>query len=221
VRVPVTVALVLVALVLAGQVSARDPKDPQQRHTAADTALARSIALKRSDLAAGWTKAPADKPGPPCRAEPDESKLVQTARIDPTFVWRDRVTSVGSEVDIFRTAAQAREDWRMSTLRVAELCLLQSARTEVGKHGTVSVISATNLLPPRQGKRSFHYRLVFEVRAKRAVPFVSELIAVGSGRISVVLHLFKAGAPPAASELSPLTSLLAKRLAAATSHGAI
>ena len=34
------IALLLAALVLAGTAAARDPKDPQQRHTAADTELA-------------------------------------------------------------------------------------------------------------------------------------------------------------------------------------
>ena len=43
--------------------------------------------------------------------EPDESALVQTAKIDPSFIWRDNLTRLGSEVDVFQTAAMARKDW--------------------------------------------------------------------------------------------------------------
>ena len=75
--------VVLGAFVLALPAGATNPKDPQQRHTAADTRLAKSIALKPADLAAGWQ---ADKPkslgnDPPCKSQPDESALVQTAAI--------------------------------------------------------------------------------------------------------------------------------------------
>jgi predicted nucleic acid-binding Zn ribbon protein len=215
-RVSASILVVLAAFALAGAASARDPKDPQQRHTAADTRSAHSIAIKRTDLATGWKAAPQDKPGPPCSAEPDESKLVQTARIDPTFVWKDGVTSIGTEVDIFRTAAQAREDWRLSTLKVVSSCLLESARKQVGKSATVRVIAATRLAAPTHGERSFHYQVIFEVHGKHVVPFVTDLVAIGIGRISVVLHSFTVGAPPPASELSPLTALLAKRLVAAS-----
>lgn len=215
-RVATSIVIVVAALALVGPASAGHPREPKQRHTAADTLIARSIAIKRSDLASGWTAAPASKPGPPCSAQPDESKLVQTARIDPTFIWRDGVTSVGTEVDIFRTAAMAREDWRLSTLSVVSRCLLENARGQVGKAGTVRIISATKLAPPSHGERSFHYQISFEVRRKNVVPFVTDLVAIGTGRISVVLHTFSVGIPPPASELSSLTSLLAKRLVAAT-----
>jgi hypothetical protein len=39
--------------------------------------------------------------------EPDESALVQTAKIDPSFGWKDNLTRLGSQVDIFQTAAMA------------------------------------------------------------------------------------------------------------------
>src|SRR5690242_12185991 len=103
-----TVVVVLASaatLLIAAGAAARDPKEPRQQHTRADTARARTIGLVLSDFAAGWTKEPPTKTSPPCSAEPDESNLVQTARIDPTFLWRDKITQIGSEVDTFRTAA--------------------------------------------------------------------------------------------------------------------
>jgi hypothetical protein len=225
VRVVATVVLVLASLAWAASASGRDPKDPQQRHTAADTKAATAIALKLSDLAAGWKAAPRDKPAPPCSTEPDESKLVQTARIDPTFVWKDGATTIGSEIDTFRTAAQAVRDWRLSTLALMGRCLLESARKQLGsRQMTVTLSSAVALAPPKLGERSLHYRLIFLLRRTQAgktsvLQFVTELIAIGVGRTSVVLHVASPGQPLPASGLTSLAKLLAKRLEA--SAGAI
>jgi len=215
-RAAVALALLLAALVLASGASARDPKEPQQRHTVADTRLAHSIALKRSDLPSGWRPQPKRKPSPPCSSEPDESNLVQTARIDPTFLWADGVTSVGSEVDIFKTVGQAKLDWRLSTLALMRRCLLESARRElVSQQVTVKVLSATELPAPKLGERSLHYRLVLQLhqaKTKTTAPIVTELIAIGVGRISVVVHALARGTAIPAAGLGSLASLLAKRL---------
>ena len=116
---------------LAGTAAALDPKDPQQRHTAADTTLAKSLGLHLKDLPAGWKPAKPTPNPPPCTTEPDESKLVETARIDPTFIWTDGVTTLGTEVDIFKTAAMAETDWGLSTLALFRSCLLESARDQL------------------------------------------------------------------------------------------
>lgn len=218
-----TVGLVLATLVFAATASARDPKEPQQRHTAAATQLARSIALKRSDLATGWKAAPKEKLGPPCSTEPDESNLVQTARIDPTFVWKDGATTVGSEIDVFRTAAEARRDWQLTVkLGLVRSCLLEGMRKQVAKqHWKVSVSSAVALAPPKLGERSRHYLLTFLLRRKyagklEAITLVTELIAMGVGRTSVVLHVQSPGQPLPSSGLVSLAKKLSKRLASAS-----
>jgi hypothetical protein len=97
------IALVLVLPSVAS--AASDPRGPRQIHTAEATKRASAIVLHRSDLAAGWKLDPPAKSDPPCTAGPDESNLVETAKVDPSFTWKDGVTNVGSEVDIFRTAA--------------------------------------------------------------------------------------------------------------------
>jgi hypothetical protein len=219
----VVTVLSLATLAAAGTASAaRDPKDPQQKHTAADTKQARSIALGLADLGTGWRKAAAQKPVAPCTTEPDESSLVQTARIDPTFVWSDGITSVGSEIDTFKTAAQAMRDWRLSTLDLARRCLLETARKELAKqHVSVSILSAVAVKPPKLGERSLHYRVVFQLRRKYAgktqyAQFVTELILVGIGRTSVVLHASSPGAPLPSSGLNGLAKVLTKRLVVAS-----
>ena len=200
------------ALVLAGPAAARDPKLPQKRTVAADVKTAKAIGLAASDFATGWKAVPTPGSTPPCSVEPDESKLVQTAGIDPTFAFKNTPVQVGSEVDIFRSQAQAKLDWRLSTLKLVKLCLLESARLGLGKSARVQVASAVALPGPKLGERSLHYRIVISAKGKNAVPIVAELIGVGVGRISVVLHAFSIGAPLPAAGLSALTSTLAKRL---------
>jgi len=217
-------ALVLSALVLAGAAAAagptKDPKAPQQRHTAADTQLAQSIALLKADLPKGWSTQTKRPDTPPCSTEPDESTLTQTARIDPTFLWSDGVTSIGSEVDIFKTAAQAKQDWRLSTLALMRSCLLESARRQLApQHIRVTLISATAVRAPALGERALHYRLVVGLRqakAKVTVPIVTELLGIGVGRVSVVLHALARGTVVPAQSMNVLAGLLAKRLVAAS-----
>lgn len=219
VRVAAVLLLALAALVAVGSASARDPREPKQRHTAADMAWARSVALVRGDLTAGWKVAPKEKPSPPCSTIPDESALVQTAQIDPTFVWRDGVTTIGSEVDVFKTPAMAKRDWRLSTLALMRRCLLEGARDSVQKGITVALVSATSLETPRLGERHLHYRIVFELRSRtaKAVPIVSEMIGFGVGRTSVVLHAFYSPRVPVpTAELNGLAAKLAKRLVGAS-----
>jgi hypothetical protein len=173
---------------------------------------ARSLTLRRGDLAAGWTRAP-DAEGPVCKGSPDESALVETARVDPTFTWRDGITTLGSEVDIFRTARESRTDWRLSTLSLMQTCLLQSARSGFGKDVRVTMTSADTLTPPASVERSLHYRLVFAVRSKqKTVSFVADVIAIGRGRATVVLHTLTVARPLPASVLSTLVQTMSARL---------
>jgi hypothetical protein len=207
------IGLLLTALVLAGPAAARDPKDPQQRHTAADTRLANTLALHQKDLAAGWTqeRPPADPP--PCKTEPDESNLVQTARIDPTFIWKDGITNLGTEVDIFKTAAMAQRDWDLSTLKLFQSCLLQSAHDQL-PHDKVTLVSSKKLpRPSAVAERSLHYRLVFDINhAGKTVPVVSDVTALGRGRETVVMHSFSVGIPLPSSAVTQLVQILANRL---------
>lgn len=214
------ITLLLAALVLAGTAAARDPRDPQQRHTAADTTLASTLALHLKDLAAGWKPAKPTPDPPPCKTEPDESKLVETARIDPTFIWKDGLTTIGTEVDIFRTAAMAKTDWALSTLALFRRCVLQSARDQLPGY-TVALVSAKQLPPPSAtAERSLHYRLVFDItHAGTTVPIVSDVTALGKGRETVVMHSFSERVALPSSAVTQLVRLLANRLEAGSTKG--
>jgi hypothetical protein len=214
VRLPALIAVVVTALAAAAAAGAADdPNAPRQRHTVTDTRLANTLGLRRSDLAAGWTAAPKANDGPPCVGSPNESDLVQTARVDPTFTWGDNVTTLGSEVDIFRTAREARKDWRVSTLALMKKCLLQSARTGLGKGTTVTLTGADALTPPAGVERALHYRLTFSVRSKqRTLSLVTDIVAIGRGRITVALHTLTVAKPLPPAVLSTLVQTLSERI---------
>jgi hypothetical protein len=217
-RVAVIVMLVAVLALPAVALSAAvDPKAPLQHYVAADMKKAAKLVLRRTDLAAGWKLDPPAKPGPFCTAGPDESNLVQTAKVDPSFTWKDNVTNVGSEVDVFRTAAQARKDWRLSTLALVKTCLLQSARAGVGKKIAVRIVSSRELAAPKSVERSLHFRFVFELRSKQTAQLVADVIALGRGRTTVVLHTLTVRTPLPSSVLSALVKVLADRLNAGKS----
>jgi hypothetical protein len=202
-------ALALPAVALSAVV---DPKAPRQQYVAADMKKAAKLVLHRADLAAGWKLDPPAKAEPYCTAGPDESNLVQTAKVDPSFTWKDNVTNVGSEADVFRTAAQARKDWRLSTLALVKTCLLQSARAGVGKKIKVRIVSSRELTAPKSVERSLHYRFVFELRSKQTAQLVADVIALGRGRTTLVLHTLTVRAPLPASVLATLVKVLADRL---------
>ena len=203
-------AFAVLGLAVAASASAHS-RNPVQRYTAADTKRAQALALKRSDLAAGWK---ADKPTQPtpCTAGPDESNLVQTARIDPSFTWKDHFTNVGSEVDIFRSAREAGKDWNFTTVGLMGTCLLQSARRGVGKHIRVTLDSSKRLAPPKDVERALHYRFTFTLHSTPAVPLVADVVALGRGRVTTVLHTLTVGRPLPAAAVNVLVGVLADRL---------
>jgi opacity protein-like surface antigen len=208
----VACAVLLVLTLAAAAAAAVDPRAPRQQHTAADTKRAKAIVLRLGDFAAGWKLDPPAKPNPPCTAGPDESDLVQTAKVDPSFTWKDGVTNVGSEVDVFRTAADARADWRASTRSLLATCLLRSARAGVGKTGRATIVSAQTLAAPKGVERSLHYRFVFALRTPQTATLVIDVVAIGRGRVNAVLHSLTVRTPLPAAVVRALTGVLAARL---------
>jgi hypothetical protein len=206
----------IAAALVAGAAAwgATDPTAPRQRHTVADTRLAQALALRRGDLAAGWKAVPEQKDAPPCTASPDESDLVQTARVDPSFTWQDGLTTLGSEVNVFRSAGEARKDWGLSSLALMKACLLQSARSGLGKGARVSLVRASELAPPSVGvERAIHYRLEFAVRSKQqTLSLVTDVVALGRGRITVALHALTVAKPLPPAVLGALVETLSSRL---------
>jgi hypothetical protein len=206
-------AVLLGALVFALPAGATDPRGPQQRHTPADTRLARSIGLTLHDLPGDWRAANGSTSFDTlaCASRPDESGLVQTALIDPSFFWRDGASNVGSEVDVFHSAREARLDWQLSTLRVLTDCV----RSELQHGGTrVTVSAARELRITNLSERTVHDRLTFVLyrQKKKPITAVIDVIAVGKGRVTTVLHSFTAERPLLGAGLTRFAQVVANRL---------
>ena len=174
-----------------------------------------------ADFAAGWKLDPPAKTNPPCTAGPDESNFVQTAKVDPSFTWKDHVTNVGSEVDIFRTAADARSDWRASTPSLlGDVPAAERARRVSGRRCTCGIVSTRRSPAPKGVERGLHYRFVFgvplhetdEPRDRRGGPRPRP----GDGRPP---HADGARTAPRRRPSTALTGVLAARLNA--THGGI
>lgn len=161
-------------------------KEPTKRHTAADMRLARSIALTRADFAAGWTqeKSTSSSGGDAdCSAQPDESKLIETGSVDPTFDSPNGgAATVDSEVDVYRTKAMALADWRTAQLRALRSCLAELFAKTTGTKVSVTAVART---VPVHAERALAFS--FELTAKGGVPYDIDQVAVGKGRATVLL----------------------------------
>jgi hypothetical protein len=201
------------ALVFALPAGATDLRGPQQRHTAADTQLAKSIGLTLRDLPGAWHSAKGSLSFDTlsCSSRPDESGIVQTALIDPSFFWLDGAQNLGSEVDVFRSAREARLDWQLSTLRVLTDCV-RSALQHGGTRVTVS--AARELRITNLSERTVHDRLAFVLYRpkKKPITAVIDVIAVGKGRVTTVLHSFTADRPILGAGLTRVAQVVANRL---------
>ena len=206
-------AAVFVGAALAG--------DPQQKHTAADMAKARSIGFARSDFPAGWTS----KPSTPtsgadsstCKDfDPDQSDLVETGKADSAeFTAPDGVSQVASSVGIFRTLAQAKTSWSR-VVRPAMLQCFSDLIAQISpKDSTVAVLAKGTLAFPKVAPRTTAYRLVVSVTPKGATTSVNlyfDLILLGAGRVNVATIMFSLTKPYLPAFEQKLAGSIAHRL---------
>jgi hypothetical protein len=161
--------LALLVLVPAG-LAGTDPRAEQERLTPADMALARKATLQPGDLAAGWRRI---SPGsgeskvPSCPGyAPDFSKFTITGKSQSAFAHPSR-GSILSNVEVYRSNAQAAGDFQLGTRPPVARCLkvLLDEVFSAGQGFTARVVSSKQLTAPRIGERAAAYRLVAEVTA--------------------------------------------------------
>lgn len=204
--------LILAAAVVAVPAALAGPKDPTKQHTAADTKTATSLALKRADFQAGWKQEKSSSnSGPDCTAQPDESKLIETADVDPTFDSPNGgAVTVDSEVTLFKTKAMALADWRTGRLALLKTCLGELLSKALGKRATVTVAQQASVPAKAERTLGFH----FEVKAK-GIALTVDLMGLGRGRTTVLLTAIGAKGSYQRAALNPLAAVLARRLAQA------
>ncbi len=208
-RVAAVLVLAAVAAVPAfGAV--RGPKDPTRRHTAADTQIAKAIALRPSDFEPGWKPAkPDNSSGPACSLQPDQSKLIETADVDPTFDSPNGgAVTIDSEVTLYRTSAMARSDWNSASLPVLRACFVEFLKKQ---SGAKAVVTASRFPVAAEAERSVGYH--FQLEANGTV-FAIDLIGLLKGRTEVLLSADGLKGSYTRALLTPFAALLARRLAA-------
>lgn len=218
-------ATVLVALVLPA-VALAAGTDPQKRLTAADQRKAASIVLRKSDFAAGWTKGaitPSDDesdfecPG----YNPDQSDLVLTGEKIAEFNAKDRLPSVYSVSNVYRTRREAALGWARSDKPALVPCAATMFVGEFAKDGTKAKVTRKGKIAfPRYAPRTSAYRFALDVTVSRngtptTVPFTIHMVALGHGRGDHFMMTIGVGAGVPIADLKAFSRLTAQRLAAA------
>jgi hypothetical protein len=197
--------------------------DPQKKFTAADQARARSILLKRADLAVGWKKVPSSPdsdvtcPG----FNPDESDLTLTGEGQADFQHAQALLSVGSVSEVFATEAEALKSWTRSDKPATARCLGHFFRQGATDKSTkVRIVSAGRMAFPKLAPRTAAFKVVARVTVTQdgrtqTVPFTLQLIAFGRGRGDTAMLAISPGAGIPIADLRTFGNLLVTRLAAA------
>jgi hypothetical protein len=193
--------------------------DPEKRaYNAADQALAKRANLTIADLPHDFVHGPSvgggDNTGLTCaRFAPDLSSYTITGQAtSPSFV-RANGTSIFSASEIFRSAADARGDWRKSARRAALPCVAQMLQRQSTGSVRIRVTSSTVRRAPRVGERAISFRIAARASANgMSVPAWFDILAVGRGRGDATLAVIAFGTPPSASLERSLLAKLAARL---------
>lgn len=151
----------LLVLALVGSGAALAGRgDPQEKLTAADTARARSMVLRKADVPRF-----ASQPVPRrdddfyCRAV-DESDLTVTGEaLGPNLFGRRE--AVRSAATVYRSLTDAYTAWRRSSSKAGVECLRRLALDEIKGTGT-RLASFERRAAPRVAQRSLAFGLVFE-----------------------------------------------------------
>ena len=188
----VVLCVFVVALVASSTAAAAtvDPRAPRQQHTAAaDEAREARSCCAAATSRPGWKLDPPAKPNPPCTAGPDESKLVQTAKADPSFTWKDGVTNIGSEVDIFSTPAEARTRLARVDARAPRRRACCRARApERGRRRTCGLSRRRRSRRRRVPNAACTTASCSASATAESANLVIDVVALGRGAVTVVLH---------------------------------
>jgi hypothetical protein len=209
---PARVLIVLaVAAVIVPAASARDPRLEQLRLNRADTALAHRIALRASDVGAGWSAATAqpEQIVPTCPGyRPDFSRFTLTGRSITSFGNQARQWTVASNVEVYASKSQARAEWKLSVSPAAVRCFAELIRQITGIAG-ISVASARVTPAPRLAEASAAFEIVLDATQQATTTHLYiEGIFVRRGRTIAALYSTAANNPV------PGLERLARRVAA-------
>ena len=221
------ISTVAVLVVGAGPATATTSDDVRRRPVPADQARARAIVLTRADLGSAWRslgRISTRRPTCPPAFAPRLSRLVvQGERGGEQLRRQGKETQelVASSVEVYGTAAQANQAWRLWSSPAAIACMSQlvsnAAPIPEGSLMVDSEASALQLprVAPRQLARRF---LVLWVGDGSIETLTVDYVHLVRGRTSVALFVQRLGPPGKPDEALErrLLRLLGKRLAVAS-----
>jgi len=170
-------AFVVLALAVVAPASA-GPRDPNERHTKAGQAIARSAVLRLSDFQRGWK--PASHPPRPIRCrgyDPDLSRLTRTGRARSEFSFSNRAV-VQSFVSVYLDSGQAATAFRAGTKSGFLTCAAAIFVQGFARSGTRARVIGKRITPgPPLGIRNRSFRLAFRVTTHgHTVPYEYDVI---------------------------------------------
>jgi hypothetical protein len=176
----------------------RHPRDPREAFTAADQTWANRIALKRSDLPAGWRgsrAATGDDPRCPT-FDPDMSDLTMTGKAE-SLDFRRGLANMASETQIFRTAREAATSFRRGAKPQLIRCYDDLVQKELGSQAQVRLVSGRVVAAPPVGERRFALSLVWEITAgPRTLRTYFDVFGWDRGRASTAVAYSTLDEPP-------------------------
>jgi hypothetical protein len=198
-RLPAIVSLLACSLLVVTAAQAGKPRLEQKRLRPADMALAKRTTVRASDLSPAWTRQPATKPSnelPTCPGvDMDFSAFTITGMAGSSFELRS--ASVDSNVEVFKSRADAVGDFRKSTTAPALRCLGRWLRDEAARQQPrVRFVTSRLFSRPRLGERAVLYRIVMDVptNAGRVRVFL-DVLGFQRGRSIVTLGFSNLNAP--------------------------
>ncbi len=209
--------LVLAAVVaIVGTAQGRDPRRERLQLNAADGALARQITVRRGDVGAGWRPVGTssdDSDAPGCQGfRPDFSAFTITGRAASSFARREGAI-IQSQVEVYKSRADAAGDFRAGAKPVLARCLRLSLAKELGSNKAFRsrIVSARMVTAPRVGERSAEYRVVITISALgSSFKLYFDSLVFQRGR-SIAALAFTGARQPLVGQV-PLARLVAARM---------
>jgi len=208
------VALLATALVVGTGSALAARGDPKKELVPADSARARTILLKKSDLAPGFNGMPKSsvEVDSYCKAL-DLSDLTLTGEAESPNFARSAVF-VSSAAQVYESAADARASWRRGASPAGERCARDVLRREFAEEG-VELTSFRRIAFPRVAERSAAYRVEVSAQSQGiTVPLVLEFVSMMHARAHAGVFFTGLTAVPRSQQL-PLVRLVARRMAKA------
>jgi hypothetical protein len=198
--------VVLAVLFSASLALAAPDAGPKRDLRPADQARARTMVLKRSDLAPGYRELPGSGEWRACPGLDLSSVTLTGMASSPA--WLEGETLVFGSSFVYGSAGDAERSLAIQLGRKGLSCSRAQTRRAYGGPGVS--IEEGKLALPRLAAHTFAYRLV--VRKGAAITFAIESVVLRQGRGHSSVSLGTNGALPPRSELLRLSRALAKRL---------